>query len=283
MTTDERAHPDHRCPAPRQAVRGAACLLSAAMAGAYLPLPWAVGVVALLLLALLLVMRGQRRPRVPLSPSAVHELLHPISTTAGHVARVADDPTLDATHRASLERALDGTRRTQALVRHFASTSESDSTALVATSQDLTELVREALEDFSPLAGSRRVSMSLDAPSTCTVEVDRTRMRQVLDNLLSNAVKYNTEEGWIDVVLIDREHEVVLCMENPGLTVSPDEAHRVFTDSFRGELAAGTAEGAGLGLGTCRRIIQAHGGQIELHSSRETGTTTVRVALPRHG
>src|SRR5690606_38628053 len=89
-------------------------------------------------------------------------------------------------------------------------------------------------------------------------------------NLLSNAIKYSPPDGEIRVeVEIDPE-DVVLSVADEGIGISPEERAEIFLP-FRPRKVDAPA-GAGLGLSVVRRIVEAHGGRIEVESPGERGT-----------
>ena len=101
---------------------------------------------------------------------------------------------------------------------------------------------------------------------------DRGRVRQVLYNLLSNAIKFTPDGGSITVDARALSDMVELSVTDTGPGISPDDQAVIF-DEFRqvGEMS-GRQQGTGLGLALARRLAEAHGGMIELHSELGTGS-----------
>ena len=108
---------------------------------------------------------------------------------------------------------------------------------------------------------------------------DPTRLTQVLTNLLSNAIKYSPRGGRVWVRLEHSQEEILLSVSDEGVGIPPDEYERIFEPFRRSKGSRAEIPGIGLGLSVSRRIVRAHGGNIEVVSQEGTGST-FRVRLP---
>jgi signal transduction histidine kinase len=105
---------------------------------------------------------------------------------------------------------------------------------------------------------------------------DAGRMAQVVSNLLGNAVAYGAPGEPIRVELDGDAEEVRLEISNAGAPIAPELLPAIFEPFRRG--AAPSARGLGLGLYIVKQIVKAHGGDVQVRSTAEAGTTfTVRV------
>jgi two-component system, OmpR family, sensor kinase len=105
-------------------------------------------------------------------------------------------------------------------------------------------------------------------------------LESVLGNLLSNACKYlgDQREPRVQVGARAGDHEVVIEVCDNGVGMEPEVAARIFEPFYR---APGRSEpGLGLGLATVHRIVEAHGGRIDVRSQVGQGTT-FEIRLPR--
>lgn len=112
------------------------------------------------------------------------------------------------------------------------------------------------------------------------VEADPVLFRRVFDNLLENAHKYSPDEATTISLRAFRSPEgVVFEVEDHGIGIPAADLAHVFTPFFRGDRSRtrGTG-GVGLGLTLAKRIVEAHGGTIDVTSAEGLGTT-VRVEL----
>lgn len=138
-------------------------------------------------------------------------------------------------------------------------------------------IVRE--RDGLPETSTHQIVLRGDG-SPVIAEGDEARLEQVVANLLSNAVKYSPRGGLIEVLVDQDGDQAILEVVDRGIGVPEEERDRLFAPFSRTPTAIETGvEGTGLGLYISRRIVEAHGGSIEL---RETpgGGSTFRVTLP---
>jgi len=116
-------------------------------------------------------------------------------------------------------------------------------------------------------------------PGLPVVLANETFVDQILWNLLTNAAKYGGDSRSIDLGAhrVGDMVEVSVADRGPGL--APDELDRVFDAHFRSRTARAQADGLGLGLSVCRRLVEAQGGTI-LARPTPGGGTTVSFTLP---
>ncbi len=107
--------------------------------------------------------------------------------------------------------------------------------------------------------------------------VDSAKIRQVFVNLLFNAI-YATSEGFILAkTLCDKEGLINIVIEDTGVGIPEENMSRLFSPFF----STKEDQGIGLGLTTCREIVEKHRGSISVASQQGKGTTIV-VTLPVH-
>jgi len=112
------------------------------------------------------------------------------------------------------------------------------------------------------------------------VNVDPDAMAQVVLNLLTNAVKYTGGDKRIRVRARRAGRHVAIEVEDNGPGVRPHDRKRIFERFYRGDnLLSRQTEGTGLGLAIAKKIVELHGGRIELDTKVGEGST-FRVILP---
>ncbi len=140
------------------------------------------------------------------------------------------------------------------------------------------------LKDMTLRAASRqddlKVSLDVRFPGI-QIHADPTRLAQVFDNLISNAVKYAPGSP-IQVALDKRDRQALIEVRDAGPGIAPEHLKNLFKRFYRAPSNNVTVRGTGLGLFICRRIIQAHGGEISAESEPGVGTVfNIRLPLER--
>jgi signal transduction histidine kinase len=135
-----------------------------------------------------------------------------------------------------------------------------------------------ASERFRARYPERDLSVSI-ADALPEIHVDATLFRRVIDNLLDNAHKYSPEGTPIRLGVSNGGGDVVFEVSDQGMGISEGDLARVFEPFFRAERSRSRGTGGvGLGLTLAKRIVEAHGGRIELASGAAPGTRA-RVSL----
>jgi PAS domain S-box-containing protein len=128
-----------------------------------------------------------------------------------------------------------------------------------------------------------RIAVEVD-PAVQEVYLDASRLKQVLYNYISNALKFTPEGGQVTVraVAIPNSGNFRLEVEDTGIGIAPEDIQRLFVE-FQ-QLDSGAAKrhgGTGLGLALTKRLVEAQGGTIGVHSTVGKGSSFFAV-LPRH-
>lgn len=146
---------------------------------------------------------------------------------------------------------------------------------------DLMAIVTRAVEELDALHPDRtiRVHTSGDGRG----EWDADRVAQVVFNLVSNALVYGRADTEVTVNVAAEARGAVLSVHNFGEPIPPEQHASIFEPLRQGAgPQGGGARNIGLGLYIVSKIVEAHGGRIDLVSSAAEGTT-FRVELPRSG
>lgn len=144
--------------------------------------------------------------------------------------------------------------------------------------QDLRACVSDCVELFRLYSEAHPLRfMTSEAPVPCSF--DAVRISQVVNNLISNAIKYSPFGGEILVKVEKRGDEAVIAVSDHGSGISPEDMAPIFEPFRRSQATRETIPGVGLGLHTARRLVQAHGGRIEVISELGVGSTFL-VFLP---
>jgi len=133
---------------------------------------------------------------------------------------------------------------------------------------DLKQLIQDRVEYFAILAGSKKVTFTLDLKDSALF-IDSVKIARVLDNLISNAIKYNKRNGSIIIVL----RKQYLSVQDTGIGIESEKVNEIFERYTRFNSSEG---GFGIGLNIVKSIIIEYELQIDVESILNEGTT-IRV------
>lgn len=146
-------------------------------------------------------------------------------------------------------------------------------------SVDLTELVGRCVEQWHLEADARDIEVRFDAPDAVRVVGNAMLLERALDNLLGNAIKFSPVGGIVEVSLRSDRQMATLVLRDHGPGVPDAELALLFRPFFRGSNAP-RADGHGLGLASVQRVVQAHGGIIDVRNADGGGLeVTLRLTL----
>jgi PAS domain S-box-containing protein len=141
--------------------------------------------------------------------------------------------------------------------------------------------IRGVIARFKPSLDQRKQILVEEIPDILPeVQIDASRLEQVIINLLSNAGKFSRDEGVIlcRVSIVDQEIQVDI--RDNGIGIPLDSQERLFQPYHRVEQDRQLFPGLGLGLTVARQIVESHGGKIWLHSQPGKGSTfSFRIPL----
>lgn len=143
---------------------------------------------------------------------------------------------------------------------------------------DLCDLAREVTDRFRTTAPSHELVVEVPA-CPITVRCDRLRIEQVLVNLLTNAIKYSPDGGQVLVGARSDGDWAAIWVRDQGIGIPPEQLGAIFEPFRRVAPASAGIAGSGLGLAVSKRIVERHGGRIEVESETGRGTT-FRVLVP---
>jgi PAS domain S-box-containing protein len=147
---------------------------------------------------------------------------------------------------------------------------------------DVTPVIDNAIESARPLMAERRheLSVSLER-GNLWVDVDPTRLEQVVINLLTNAAKYTENGGHIWLSAGHDDGDVVITVKDTGVGIPPDKLPEMFELFAQGDRTLARSEGGlGIGLTVVRKLAEAHGGQVTAWSAGIDKGSEFSVRLP---
>jgi PAS domain S-box-containing protein len=134
-------------------------------------------------------------------------------------------------------------------------------------------LVEEVRDVIRPLAERKSIQVATNVPGSLQCVIDPSRFKQVLYNYLSNAVKFTPEDGCVHLrVEPEGESSFRLEVEDNGIGISETEIPLLFQDFQQLPYGRKAGQGTGLGLALTRRIVEAQGGSVGVHSAPGQGS-----------
>ena len=257
----------------------------------YSRLPFILGLFVLtagLIFAALLQFRREReldRLRTEFVSNVSHELRTPLA----QIRMFAETLLLgrvrsDEEHQRSLSIIDKETRRLTHLVENVLlfSRSERRNVKLEREDTELKPLLEEVVDTFTPLAESKRCSVSLEA-GPIVLHADRGAVQQIVLNLLDNAVKYGPPGQHIRIRAELHDDNVRISVEDEGPGIPESDRTKVWERFGRLERErSGSVAGAGIGLAVVRQLTDLHRGHALVETGSRGGARFV-VELPGAG
>jgi two-component system heavy metal sensor histidine kinase CusS len=144
----------------------------------------------------------------------------------------------------------------------------------------LDEVVRDAAEHMSVVAGAKGLTLEGGDLAPCSIRADANQIRRLLFNLLDNAIKFTPAGGTVRISLERSDGCACLTIADTGVGIPAEHIPHVFERFYRVDPSRGQdIEGTGLGLAICRSIADAHGGEIRIESEVGQWTRAI-LTLP---
>lgn len=203
---------------------------------------------------------------------AGHELRTPITIIRGQLELMGDDPVERRQTVALVTGELD---RMSRIVEDLLSLAKAEQPDFIQPKPvDLAELIHTLAHKGVALTGR---PVRVDQASAAVVEADEQRLTQALTNLIRNAAEHTPDSAEISIGGTVIGGQVRIWVSDTGPGIAPQDQDRLFERFARGSVRR-SSTGAGLGLSIVKAIVEGHGGQIDLDSSRDG--TRFTLVLP---
>ena len=209
--------------------------------------------------------------------SISHELLTPLTAIRGW-SETLSDPNMrsDDMIEKGMKVISSESTRLSAMVSELLDFSrlQNGKMSLNMTKLDIIAELEETVLMFEERAKKNNISLVLTAPETCSpVFGDAARIKQVFVNVLDNAIKYSYPEGGkVEINLFEKKDRVCIVFADTGIGISPEDLPKIKQKFFKG---ASSRPGSGIGLAIVTDIVNLHGGEFEIDSVPEKGTTVM--------
>jgi two-component system sensor histidine kinase PilS (NtrC family) len=221
------------------------------------------------------VRRGDRLAAVgQLAAGLAHELRNPLASMSGAVELLSRGRGLSDAERKLMEIVMREAERLNALVTDFLAFARPTTTQLQPT--DVAALADETLGVFRHSPNAAKIELLRSGVTSLRIMADAAQLRQVLWNLLQNAAEAMDGEGDITVdVGLTPEGLCRIAVADSGHGIPPADIEHLFEPFFTTK-----PHGTGLGLAFVHRIVEAHGGHVDVQSGVGRGATFSVLLTP---
>ena len=211
-----------------------------------------------------------------------HEFRTPITSILGYAEVILEEP--DADHKPFALHIRESGQRLSRTLQAVLEMAQLEAGTMPVTPEDVEvgPVVQKVVREYRERPDADAVSVEVDVSTSCVLQTDRQLLRRIVGHLVHNAIKF-THEGEVQVSVEARDSAALITVADSGSGIPP---------AFRGDLfepfkqasegRTRTHEGMGLGLALTKGMLDLLGGDIDVDSEEEVGTTVV-VALPVDG
>jgi signal transduction histidine kinase len=229
-------------------------------------------------------LEAQRDARVAFLGRVAHDLRNPINALKLQAQRYAGGPPPDeARVRRMIEVVNRQATRLDRMLGDLLDSAriEAGQLELQIGEHDLRPVVADACAPYDGMSTQHPIEVRLPEREV-RARCDTLRVEQVIGNLVSNAVKYSPSGGAVRVALSLDDGAAVIAVSDEGIGISDEDRRHLSEPYRRVGISRDHIPGVGLGLYGVARIVEAHGGRVEVDSAPGRGST-FRVRLPLAG
>ena len=136
--------------------------------------------------------------------------------------------------------------------------------------------IREVVTVVKSLAGRKGIELSVVVqPEDLVVYADKGKFKQVIYNLLSNAIKFTPDNGsvFVDAKILGEHSDLLVTVTDSGVGIPAEHIDKIWTEFYMIQGEHQKQKGTGLGLALVRKLVELHGGKIEVFSQEGKGST----------
>ena len=203
-----------------------------------------------------------------------HELRTPLTVVRGYLEELASG-SIDGNPELYLS-LVGETRRLERLTRDLQELSQAEAGYLFfeVKDLDLLPILKSLIDRFADQLLDDGPVLQLQCPDTLPlILADKDRTQQILVNLLGNAIRY-TEKGSITLRAEVKESYVWIYIIDTGVGIAPEDLPHVFERFWRADRSRSSySGGSGIGLAIAKKLVELQGGEIQVTSEVQKGTT----------
>jgi two-component system sensor histidine kinase/response regulator len=214
-----------------------------------------------------------------------HQLKSPVGIIQGYLKNLLEGEPADEPQRiAVLQRCLKRADTLRQLLEDLLSLSRLQARKL---EQDMGvvrvgDVLSEVVECWRVRARDKGIKLQLNLESDLpSVKGDKEQLTHLFENLIDNAIRYNRENGAVEIRAVRNQEDVRVQVSDTGIGVAEQDLSKIFDEFYRCQRdETRMIPGTGLGLSIVQRIVETHGGRVEVDGEVGKGTTfTVRLPI----
>ncbi|MEC7564041.1 MAG: ATP-binding protein [Planctomycetota bacterium] len=206
-----------------------------------------------------------------------HELKTPLASIQAYAETLLDGAIHDSDNNTLfLTQIMEQSDRLNLLIQDLLSIArlESGDSIMDFASVNVTEISQRCLDNHQTRASKKNITLSSTQPNPVWVFAEADGLRQILDNLVDNALKYTPNGGQVTVDIQAESAAVLLKVVDTGIGISEEHKARIFERFYRVDKARSRElGGTGLGLAIVKHLVSAFGGDVQVFSEPDQGTT----------
>jgi PAS domain S-box-containing protein len=212
-----------------------------------------------------------------------HELRNPLTVISGSLLTALSPDMDSADVRLMIENAVEGSRQMEHTIDNLLELSRYQANKLKLSHQslELVPLAEKVIGKVKTQYPSRRYQLNSDG-DLFKVVADPFRVERILYNLVDNASKYSPDGSEIGVSIKRENGHMIISVSDQGIGIPKERQDELFEPFQRLVDNKEHAKGLGLGLVVCKRLVEAHGGNISVQSEQGKGST-FSFTLPLKG
>lgn len=210
---------------------------------------------------------------------ASHQLRTPLTSVKGYISMMleGDAGEINETQRKFLDQAYVSSQRMVYLIADLLNVSRLKTGKFIIEPAPtyLPDVVESEIAQLYETAKARELELIFHKPDSFPeLNLDETKIRQVIMNFADNAIYYTPRGGKIKLELKQKQSSVEFTVSDNGIGVPKNEQHRLFTKFYRaGNARKARPDGTGLGLFMAKKVVIAQGGAIIFRTSEGKGST----------
>lgn len=214
-----------------------------------------------------------------------HDFRSPLTSIKGYLEAILDGTIPPELYDKYLNIVIAETERLNKLTQSMLFLSSMDSKGFLSRSNfDINRVIKDTAASFEGTCNSKNIVLELLFTSdTQMVYADLGKVQQVLYNLIDNAIKFSHPDSSIYIEVSQRYEKVFISVKDTGIGIAKDHIGKIWGRFYKSDTSRGKdKKGTGLGLAIVKDIIQAHGENIDVVSTKGVGTEFI-FTLPKAG